>query len=244
MNRSSRACRNRTAARRVVRFGVRALTLLILACGALSCAGQRDLSMAERFDPQRSGPTTLHRVSGGYELRNRIIRVVIDESSGDVVYWGSTDGSQNLLASVGSASALRGIGGAVSGYVEKRDDQTWQYIGEGAEGQMGWRKIFCLDGHSLLGTYIVENRGKARLDALIAVRIPLAEGVSTTIAQPDLYQVRSSMGPVILRGFRERPYDRYFDDPVATLLSDNFQLRPDERFSFTTEWRLEPTLEE
>src|SRR5690606_31887603 len=121
-------------------------------------------------DPQRTGPTTLARVSGGYELRNRLIRVVIDETHGDVLYWGAPDGSQNLVASPGSAVAVRGADhptGSTQGYIEKRDDQTWQYIGEDATGQVGWRKIYCLDGHSLLATYIVQNQDTTRLDGLL-----------------------------------------------------------------------------
>jgi hypothetical protein len=238
---STVSCRSGTCATRLLR---RICILLPLAL-APACAEKPDLSMAERFDPQRTGPTTLARVAGGYELRNRLVRVVIDSSTGDVVYWGSTDGSTNLLASVGSASAVRGIdsaGGAATGYVEKRDDQTWQYIGDDPGRRIRWRKIFCLDGHSLLATYIVENQGTTRLDGLVALRIPLAEGATARIAQPDLYQITAPLGDVELRGFRERPYDRYFDDPVATLLSDSFQLRPGERFSFTTEWRMEPRL--
>src|SRR5207302_682496 len=44
-----------------------------------------------------AGPTLMSRVDGGFELRNRRVRAVIDERTGNLVYWGNDEARRNLL---------------------------------------------------------------------------------------------------------------------------------------------------
>lgn len=217
----------------------------LLAILLIGCASEDPLSLAERLDLPRTGPTTMARVEGGYELRNRLLRVVIDETTGDVTYWGSADGEFNLLAPPGAVARLESTDAAAVGYIEKRDDQTWQYLGEDEANKLAWRKVYCLEGASLLVTYIVQNTGPASLRSSIVLRAEMPEHAGLRIVQPDLHEVDTDLGRVTLRGFRESPYEGSWpiaEGTSAMLISDDFLLRPGERYSFTTEWRLNPDL--
>lgn len=217
--------------------------LLLHLAFVLGCATDDPLSMAERFDLPRTGPTTMARVAGGYELKNRQVRVLIDDTTGDVRYWGDAEGERNLLEAAGAVARLDGMDTPSAGYIEKRDDQTWQYLGEDAFNQVTWRKIYCLEGSSLLVTYIVQNSGIEPLRSSIVLEVALSERSRPRIAQPDLHEVDTELGRLILRGFRESPFEGHVWSPqpaVARLVSDTFSIRPVERFSFTTEWRVNP----
>lgn len=210
---------------------------LLLAC--CSCA-QDNLSLADPFDPTLTGPTKMARSADGYELVNRQVRVLIDEQHGELIYWGSADGAHNLLQPAGVEIELVDLSDTPpSGYVEKRDDQTWQYIGEDLQAGVRWRRIYCLDGLSLLATFIVQNTGDGPIDTGMIVRADLADPGSRRIERADLFTMQSRLGLVSIRGFREHPYTGSFDHPPGTLISDRFQLQPGERYSFTTEWRID-----
>ncbi len=220
---------------------LRIICLMMLTLTATSCASD-DLSMARGFDLPTTGPTRMNRVPGGYELINRQVRVVIDERHGHLVYWGSVDGRQNLLDQQGVEIHLVDVKSSLpEGYIEKRDDQTWQYIGDDPQAGVRWRRIYCLEGLSLLATFIVQNTADQPLDTLMLVRAHLAEPGPRRIQHADLFTMQSPLGMVSIRGFREHPFTGTYDQPSATLLSDRFQLQPGERYSFTTEWRLDVT---
>ena len=100
------------------------------------------------FDPARiPGPTRLAKVAEGYELTNTLYRVVIDDQTGNVIYWGFIDQSRNMVFHRGIYATLTNLPDAVmhNGYIEKRDEQTWQFFGED-DNHISWRKIYCLDG--------------------------------------------------------------------------------------------------
>lgn len=212
------------------------LTMMPLGCQAT------DVSLAEGFDLPRSGPTTMARVAEGYELKNRQIRVVIDELDGRIVYWGASDGQRNLLGERGVSIELAGLPvSATVGYIEKRDDQTWQFIGVDEQADVGWRRIYCLEGLSLLATFIVQNTGDQPIDSSMTLRAHLADPGGRRIERADLFTMQSTLGLVSIRGFREHSGVLPADATPATLVSDDFQLQPGERYSFTTEWRIDPT---
>ena len=216
---------------------LRALLSIALGVGVSACGGN-DLSMAQPFDLPTTGPTAMQRVPEGYELSNRQVRVVIDEQRGRLVYWGSADGHQNLLGPRGVEIDLVDLADEPpAGYIEKRDDQTWQYIGD-APG-IRWRRIYCLEGLSLLATLIVQNVGDQPINTPMLVHADLADPGSRRVQRADLFTMQSSIGLVSIRGFREHPFTGTFNHPPGSLISDRFTLQPGERYSFTTEWRID-----
>jgi hypothetical protein len=210
------------------------LTLVWFALCSTSCA-KKPVIEAE---PRRAitGPAVLAKVQGGYELRNRWQRVVIDEQSGDVAFWGPVGSDRNLLLQPGIIARLEDAPDTtIAGYVEKRDDQTWQYIGEDSDG-VGWRKIYCLEEESLYVTYIVQNLRKEPRTLRIALR-PNFAGMRMSQPGPDTLAGRNAFGEVSLLAFN---VTRQPATQPSYLLSDEHTLKPGERISFTTEWRLSP----
>src|ERR1700744_5078587 len=122
-------------------------TLFML--GLLSaCAAQKP----ETYAYDLPGPTKAERIPSGYSLQNKHLQVVIDSVSGDVVYFGKPDQKLNLLD-----QPVRIVN---DGYVEARDEQTWQYMGEDAKNHFTWRKIYCLDGDHLNISILCKNDDK------------------------------------------------------------------------------------
>jgi len=203
---------------------------------SLSCAQQPNPQPASRFDVHVYGPTELAKVDSGYELKNRIVRAVISENRGDVIYWGSASGKNNLLLQDGIFVGVDSRPVSSSGYIEKRDDQTWQYIGEDAD-QFIWRKIYCLEGDNLFVTYILHNRSEETREVRMFVR---GQFNSMRIGQRQsaLFEARGSRGAVRMQAFNERIDP--FEPPAlpVLLVSDARELKPDERISFTTQWTL------
>ncbi len=211
-------------------FAARTGVILLLASLNFSCANR-----GESYNYSLPGPTLLARVSGGYELKNRLVRLVIDDQSGNVAYWGSSDGQNNALGSAGIAARLAGVKDApLQGAIEKRDEETWQYLGEDAN-KLRWRKIYCLSGRSVFVTCLVENLSDQPVDARVELVADLAHFVTAT-RQSDLLEGRGPAGDLRMQSFTEH------HDPVegrVTLHSDRRTLAARERFSFTMEWFLD-----
>ncbi len=180
----------------------------------------------------------MSRVEGGYELRNRWVRAVVDDCSGDVTYWGAADGQRNLLMPPGILLRLDGSPDVVpDGYVEKRDDQTWQFLGKDS-ADIGWRKIYCLEGESLFVSCLLQNlRGEPRTVRI--VMLPNFAAMRMTNRRSDLLEGRNAFGQVRMQTFN---LTQSGDDPADRLVSDEHTLKPQERISFTTEWRLSKTV--
>jgi hypothetical protein len=185
------------------------------------------------------GPTTMSRVAAGYELRNQSARLVIDARTGDVIWWGTLPGGSNL------AVGPRGIHAAVAGlpdvppdgYVEKRDDQTWQFYGPDANGVV-WRKVYNLDHDSLLVSFIVQNTRSTPLPVEIQLRGDLGS-LRVTAHDPEQFTADGPAGTVSLHGWN--PTHGHPPPALPVLLaSDPFTLKPDERQGYTTEWQLWP----
>ena len=179
------------------------------------------------------------RVANGYELRNRHVVVVIDDRTGDVVTWTRPTQSRNTVAGHrGVYAALAGLAEVgPDGYVEKRDEQTWQFYGTDANG-VTWRKVYNLDHDSLLVSYVIQNNRTAPLAAAVQVR---GELIDLRVLAHDAEQFTGTggYGTVSLHGWNAvqgRP-----TPPLPVLIqSDTFTLKPGERQGYTTEWRLDP----
>lgn len=186
-----------------------------------------------------AGPALMRKVAGGYELKNRHIRAVIADDTGNLIYWGRSGIDRNLLMKPGASVHLAGISAApMHGYIEKRDDQTWQFIGEDDQ-QVGWRKIYCLDGDSLLISILVQNRRDQPLDATIEFQAPFA-GVRIIQHGRDVYEAQTGFGTIHLQAYNEFPSTAPAVPLPVVLMSDGHTLQSQERISFTTEWKCIP----
>jgi hypothetical protein len=185
-----------------------------------------------------AGPTLMRKVAGGYELKNRHIRAVVADDTGNLIYWGRAGTDRNLLMKPGASVQLAGISAVpMKGYIEKRDDQTWQFIGEDDQN-VGWRKIYCLEGDSLLISILVKNQRDVPLDATIEFQAPFA-GVRIVRRANDAYEALTGFGAIHLQAYNEFPATAPAVALPVVLVSDPHTLQPQQRISFTTEWKLE-----
>ena len=185
------------------------------------------------------GPTRMARTPAGYELLNQSVRVVIDDASGDVVFWGTPKQVRN------TASGSRGIRPTIvglpdvppAGQIEKRDDQTWQYIGADANG-ITWRKSYNLDHDSLLVSYLIRNDHTGPITATVAV---VGDLINLRVTAHDAEQFTGvgPLGTVSLHGW-DVAHGGPPPPPPVLIQSDAFPLKPGERQGYTTEWRLYP----
>lgn len=205
---------------------------LLLVGGCAASQPPVDPASQGVIDPIDYGPTAMRKVEGGYELANRRLRVVIHERSGDVTYFGSRD--RNVLDEAGARLLLLNQRPAdPDGYVEKRDDETWQYLGDTLTG-IRWRKIYCLHHNALAVTALIENRTRDPIDTAIALRAAFAGG--EVIAQSaDVHERRFDGLTVRLYAFNEGKPEK---PDWATLVGDYRTLKPGERIGITMEWRL------
>jgi hypothetical protein len=196
---------------------------------------------ADAFKLDLPGPTLAARVPEGYELKNRHIRVVIDDKSGDVAYWGSVDGARNLLTAQPVRIIELGPGATFIeshsvGYVEARDDQTWQYLGEDDANKIGWRKIYCLNGDDLNISLLSQNRGEARMVCFgLSGGNDFEPALVKQIPDTEHFLGRSAFGTVQFHGFNEN--HNQLAMPPFLLVADAHLLRPGERISWTMQWR-------
>ena len=189
------------------------------------------------------GATVAKRTSLGYELSNPHMQIIIDADTGDVVQFfpaGEKSGPLSL------AATLNGFRGArPQGHVESRDDQTWAYIGTDSQQQVGWRKIYCLDGHWLDVSYIAQNLRSHP----IFLQIGLAGNFATT--HPDSIPPGEVQMTVDSRdGLAHHYYFQAFDVSQAVqrpeapghtfLHSDVERLNPGQRMSWTMRWWIGP----
>lgn len=210
---------------------------LLLALGLLGLSCTPQPRSDYHYTIPHPGPALMGKVRGGYELKNRWVRLVIDDQTGDVSYWGAADGDQNLLGNEGVRACLSAAPDtAPTGHVEKRDDQTWQYVGEDAD-RIRWRKIYSLDGESIYATFLVENMAEEPRNATVVVRFDLR---AEQVAGDDLLLAGpTDVAPVVIQGYRESHGDPNYQVDRPTLRSDTQTLKPDERVSFTTEWKID-----
>src|SRR5271170_1173693 len=89
--------------------------ILILLAGCHSAPNQPDVPIAAQpVEPTRlpdytTGPTNMAKVADGYELTNRLFRVVISEQTGDVIFWGFAGRDHNMLQGRGIYTTLTNL---------------------------------------------------------------------------------------------------------------------------------------
>ena len=208
------------------------LRWIVLICLLVSgCATQPKAPPTLSSVPSDYGPTVMRKVEGGYELANRRLRLVIDEKTGDVSYFGTPDGHRNLITAI-TLQLARQPAATPDGYVEKRDDQTWQYLGDTLTG-IRWRKIYCLNYDAVDVTCLVENRTRDPIDTAIAVRARFADG-QPIHESADRHEQKIGDVTVRLQAFNEGRPEK---PDWATLIGDAKTLQPNERIGITMEWK-------
>jgi hypothetical protein len=230
--------------------------IVMLAGLCWSCSTPKPEPAAATASPlDLPGPTLMTKVADGYELMNRHIRLVIDEKTGDAIHWGSADGSIDVLHGRPMRSWLSDSGVATpDGYVEKRDDQTWQYIGEDKPSGIGWRRTYCLDGEHAYVTFLIQNQRPGEVTTAIGLlpTDPPSFGPGDVVWQPDQYEATTSpvaggVG-VTLRAFNERhpsSWAELFGEAATRpavsplIVSDLHHLKPGERISWTMDWSID-----
>lgn len=220
------------------------LSCVLIAAGGLGLMGCQSHGGSswsiprDAYDVPLPGPTLMSKVPGGYELRNRWTRVVIDEKTGDILFWAPAGATRNLLPHEGiEALPDQPLDQKPDGYVEARDEQTWQYLGEDAS-HIAWRKIYSLDGRALHASFLMQNNTTQTLSA-IEPRL-WAEFASLRIDTHDgqLFEGSTSTTAVRVRAFVERSGPASATLPVI-LVGDKQPLKPGQRISLTTEWELD-----
>ena len=212
------------------------LRWMLISCVAIlsGCAAPQKPT-APPSVPVDYGPTVMKKVAGGYELANRKLRLVINDKTGDVSYFGTPDGKRNLLTPPGITVQLaRQPESKPDGYIEKRDDQTWQYLGDTLTG-LRWRKIYCLNYDAVDVTCLVENRTRDPIDTAIAVRASF-EGGELNAGSADTAELTVGVVHISLRAFNE---GKPAKPDWAALIGDSKTLQPSERIGITMEWRAE-----
>ncbi len=182
-------------------------------------------------------PTVKSRVPGGYELLNNQFRVVISDQTGDVTFWGYADKARNICFRRGMYTTLSALPDVpVKGYVEARDDDTWQFIGDDAN-HVSWRKIYSLQKDVLLVSIMIENKRPTPLDTAICVNGDLPD-LRIMQHDPEHFQAFGGYGTVLLEGWNEN-HNPTSQPALPTLVqSDTFHLKVGQRQSYTTAWML------
>jgi hypothetical protein len=211
---------------------------LLTGCGTPQPATQP--IVATTFDLDHTpGPTGMSKVAGGYELTNRLYRVVIADQTGDVTFWGFKDQPRNMISGRGIYTTLAALPESpIHGYIEKRDEQTWQFYGDD-DDHITWRKIYTLEGDSLFVSILITNNRPENLTTAIQID---GDPISLRIDHhdPELFQGHGGYGSLSLRGFNEFPAPT--SQPVLPTLiqSDMFHLKPGERQGYTSQWKIIP----
>jgi hypothetical protein len=183
------------------------------------------------------GPTLMRRSPRGFELRNRDLLVILDERTGDITHFGRMDADRNLLLGPISPALDDDQPHTPDGYIEKRDDQTWQYLGDDPAG-ISWRKIYCLEGKSLFITYLVENKRPEPLTVRILVNANLGEARIES-RTGDRLTAHWGFGSVSFQAFNEQPPPTPLPPLPTILVGDTRTLKPNDRISFTAEMKFE-----
>ncbi len=211
------------------------MTLFIALTG---CTPTATTPPADDADVHIYGPAAIQKIADGYELKNRVLRLVIDENTGDAIYWGSADGKTNLLGPGGLAFSLDRSAATGSGHIEIRDDETVMFVSD-TGAPVRWRKIYCLRHDSVAASTVIENSTDRLLDDRVVMHGRLA-GVSGVAAEvPDTVMASSPLGELKLQAYTQS-HELSADVPPGEvkLAADLRPLQPGERISFAMAWRI------
>jgi hypothetical protein len=185
------------------------------------------------------GPTVMAKVAGGYQLSNRLVRVVIAEKSGDVIFWGYANQPRNMALGRGIYATLTGLPDvSARGSVQMRDEQTWQFFGDDAN-HITWEKVYSLQGDSLFVSVKIQNNRQEELRGAVQINGELI-GLTVEHHDTELFSGRGGYGTLTLQGFSES--SSAGGRPVLPVLiqSDLFDLKPKARQGYTSRWTLDP----
>jgi hypothetical protein len=193
----------------------------------------------------------MSRAADGYVLSNRRIRVVVDPDRGDVLFFGMADGSRDALAGARLSIACSATDGTTpttgpAGFLQARDEQTWEYIGEDqalGSGTVRWRKLYTLDANRLLVSFVLENRGQKPLDGTMVLRA-IGPNVPGHVSENGDVFIED-VPPTTHSGARRisiqiKAYNLSPQPAPASpglLQSDPFILAPGQRIAWTQVWR-------
>jgi hypothetical protein len=216
-------------------------TLLFLAVGCAASPPPQAVVTPQPADPIPfgPGPTVQSRVAGGYQLINRDLRVVISDLTGDVTYFGVPKAEPNLIGDDGLRAIFNdSIAVPMTGFIEARDEQTWQFFGDDGNG-IRWRKIYCLEGDHLYASFIVQNTTTSPVAGRIAI---IGGPHGPTLLKHDFehFDMTTAGGVVSIHGWN-LDHDETAQLPAAVrIASDVLSLQPDQRLGYTTDWHLQP----
>lgn len=160
------------------------------------------------------GPTKMAKSPLGYRLTNRGLKAEINQVTGSTSLVKLTD-AEAAEALTPSFSPMA-ESSPTAGYVESRDEETWQYIGQNKDGRLGWRIVYNLYYDGLNVTYIVQNN----------TNLPLTGHVQLPAA-----------GRVQIQPFNESA-ELNSHNADGSVRSDERTLQPNERLNFATRWTL------
>ncbi len=183
--------------------------LLVAALSMASCVSPRIP------DPLQAqfGPTLMQKSPGGYELTNRKLAAHIDEQTGAIALFRLGSPAPAGVSPTFEPAAASSPQG---GYIESRDEETWQYFGTSKDGRLGWRIVCCLHVNELEVSYIVQNKTAEPITGY--VRLPAPPGVKIESFDED----PSLSGP----------------RPDGSVRADERTLAPNERINFATRWTI------
>jgi hypothetical protein len=231
----------RFAMRRQLRSLVMIIALPLIASAAAGCASQNN-----PYAYDEPGATLMADTPAGYTLTNHHLRLLIDTKTGDAISFGPARGGDPIGIAATRSGALR----PTQGYLEARDIETWEYLGNEIGSKISWRKIYCLDGDRLLVTYLIRNEGKVPIDTQIGIApLPIA-ATQPASTQPAATQTAMSWrfeGPnsdaIVSGSYRIKCFNESIVSaprPTELLRNDARPLAPGEGIAWTMVWTYSP----
>ena len=171
-------------------------------------------------------------------LQSLHLRLVLNPTTGDVVYFGWYDGRRNLLGPGGITTAIVGNPPPeLRGQLRRTGDRELLYQGVD-ENQIAWTKRYHLvDDHTVAVTHTIQNRGDRAFDAIL---YSLADLPDATISGDNRDQhVRSPIATAHFHADLTNPYFPGEQMNPSALRSDSKHLEPGESLTFNMTWQLE-----
>ena len=178
-----------------------------------------------------NGPTEMAKVAEGYELKNRKVRIVISEKTGDVIFWGRVNDNRSAVFRRGIFTASANMPEpTLDGYIEKRDDQTWQFFGTDSN-KITWRKIYCLEHESFLVSILATNGQEKPLSMIIELRGDFPN-LRITEHNAEQFTGSGAVGPIRIHAFNEFRSPALVPKLPILVQSDAHTLQPGEADQF------------
>lgn len=161
------------------------------------------------------GPTVQVKLPSGYQLLNRKIAILIHDQNGFASRMspGGCMSQFSIFPTVGGDTETS----PTDGYVEARDEETLQYIGQSKDGRFGWRIVYCLYYDHLNVTYLLQNKTPEPVTVVIRLSNAAYAAIQPFNEDPTLNATSAD----------------------GSVRSDERTLKPGERMNFATRWKLD-----